>query len=549
MKKILSLSLVMLLILLSACSSNNQVVENETNNTVEVLESTENKDIEANVVKNSNTETIKDFKFALGNQIVDSPAFIGDPYLNQIIPNDDVYNFPQSNVVTFEAGSRSNWHRHGGMVILAVGGVGLYQEEGKPAQILRVGDVLEIPEDVRHWHGAMPNSDFQQIVIYDSHFETHYPNEESVPVSDEEYNNLLMVEFEGRNKKPNDKFMFDVPDEYMTLETFTGPLKLATVVNDGNVANAPGLHYVVFGDGVYNNWHTHEGGQILIATDGIGFHQMENGDVEVLYPGDVAFCPPGVKHWHGGSLGCEFAHIAINTNPNMTGLEWGDRINEDEFKYLNNEIKNTSKTGNKTISLSNFLSNNVDNNTASNSKELIIYFDYAENVDKSKIDVDAVSSASLGRFADGSGKNNMSLMIMVDEIKNKTNADTFSIQINELYEPNYDDMVNVAREDQNNNKQFTFKSELTNLDEYDTIYFGAPVWWGKWPQPVKIFLEKYDFSGKTIIPFGINLGSGFGQMLSELNELEPNAKIESGITISANKSNDAVRDEIKEFLK
>ena len=219
------------------------------------------------------------------------------------------------------------------------------------------------------------------------------------------------------------------------------------------------------------------------------------------------------------------------------------------------EVKEVLQSTEKVITESNVKdiesidSSEINYNFTGDKKDLIIYFNYAENIDTSKADVDAISSASLGRYADGSGKNNMSLMVMVDEIKNKTNADTFSIQINELYEPKYDDMVNVAREDQNNNKQFTFKNELTNLDEYDTIYFGAPVWWSKWPQPVKVFLEKYDFSGKIIIPFGINLGSGFGQMLSELKELEPNAKIENGITISASKSNDAVRTEIKEFLK
>lgn len=60
-----------------------------------------------------------------------------------------------------------------------------------------------------------------------------------------------------------------------------------------------------------NAWHTHAGGQVLIVTDGIGYHQIEGQPVEVLRPGDVAMCPPGVKHWHGAAPGSRFAHLAI----------------------------------------------------------------------------------------------------------------------------------------------------------------------------------------------------------------------------------------------
>ena len=120
----------------------------------------------------------------------------------------------------------------------------------------------------------------------------------------------------------------------MNSGTFSGPAYVSTLIGMDNVADAPELHYVVFERGVINNWHTHEGGQILIATDGIGYHQIEGKPVQVLYPGDVAFCPPGVKHWHGGSADTQFAHIAVNTNPELTGLEWFDRITDEEHAQL-----------------------------------------------------------------------------------------------------------------------------------------------------------------------------------------------------------------------
>jgi quercetin dioxygenase-like cupin family protein len=95
--------------------------------------------------------------------------------------------------------------------------------------------------------------------------------------------------------------------------------------------------YVVFEPGVINKWHSHEGGQILIATDGIGYHQIEGQAVEVLYPGDVAKCPPNVKHWHGAAPGGWFAHIAIGTNPERQGLEVFDFITKAEYDTLPKE--------------------------------------------------------------------------------------------------------------------------------------------------------------------------------------------------------------------
>lgn len=91
--------------------------------------------------------------FPIGQEIR-SASFSGTAYLSSMITNDDVYHFPQTNHVTFEPGARSSWHSHGGMLILVTGGVGYYQEEGKPAQIIRKGDVVECMPGVRHWHGA-----------------------------------------------------------------------------------------------------------------------------------------------------------------------------------------------------------------------------------------------------------------------------------------------------------------------------------------------------------------------------------------------------------
>lgn len=276
----------------------------------------------------------EDLTFPFGSQFP-SPPFTGEAYLLPMIQPDDVFHFPATNNITFAPGAHSSWHRHGGMVVMVTGGVGLYQEEGKPAQILRHGDVLEIPAGVRHWHGATPDNWFSQIVIYDSEWQPEVNVEEDNALTDEDYNKVVMVEY--AHQALQDGLLFATPDTPMTLPTFNGPIRLANTLESPNAAGAPGLHYVVFEPGVYNAWHTHAGGQVLIVTDGVGYHQIEGQPVEILHPGDVAKCPPGVKHWHGATPGSRFAHLAANTNPDQPGVEWFDLLPEEEYNKLPKE--------------------------------------------------------------------------------------------------------------------------------------------------------------------------------------------------------------------
>lgn len=114
--------------------------------------------------------------------------FIGESYLN-ILATEGV---TVANV-TFEAGCRNNWHIHhadngGGQILLATRGEGWYQEDGKPAQKLLPGSVVEIPAGVKHWHGASKNSEFTHIAIEVPGENTS--NEWLEPVSDEEYSEL-----------------------------------------------------------------------------------------------------------------------------------------------------------------------------------------------------------------------------------------------------------------------------------------------------------------------------------------------------------------------
>lgn len=112
--------------------------------------------------------------------------FVGQSYLNMLTTERVV-----TANVTFEPGCRNNWHIHhkGGQILLVTSGRGYYQEWGKPAQELHAGDVVNIPPEVKHWHGAAPNSWFAHVAI-------EVPadgasNEWCEPVDEEAYNALL----------------------------------------------------------------------------------------------------------------------------------------------------------------------------------------------------------------------------------------------------------------------------------------------------------------------------------------------------------------------
>ena len=129
--------------------------------------------------------------FGLGNHN-DAYAqyFIGNSYLNPLAKTDNGISLAN---VTFEPSCRNNWHIHksksgGGQILICTAGSGWYQEYGKEAQSLKPGDVVIIPANVKHWHGAKKDSWFSHIAVEVPGEETS--NEWLESVSDEEYNKL-----------------------------------------------------------------------------------------------------------------------------------------------------------------------------------------------------------------------------------------------------------------------------------------------------------------------------------------------------------------------
>lgn len=89
----------------------------------------------------------------------------GKIWLNELVVGDSTFD-PSIAVATYDAGAKLDWHIHpGGQVLLITEGVGYYQEKGKPAQIVRKGDVIKCPPGVEHWHGAAPKSGFAYAAV------------------------------------------------------------------------------------------------------------------------------------------------------------------------------------------------------------------------------------------------------------------------------------------------------------------------------------------------------------------------------------------------
>ena len=117
--------------------------------------------------------------------------FVGKSFLNPLTNPQETAVFLAN--VTFEPGCRNNWHIHhaksgGGQILVCVAGRGYYQEEGKEAVQLKPGDCINIPAEVKHWHGAAPDSWFSHLAVEVPGEETS--NEWCEPVTDEEYGKL-----------------------------------------------------------------------------------------------------------------------------------------------------------------------------------------------------------------------------------------------------------------------------------------------------------------------------------------------------------------------
>jgi flavodoxin len=123
-----------------------------------------------------------------------------------------------------------------------------------------------------------------------------------------------------------------------------------------------------------------------------------------------------------------------------------------------------------------------------------------------------------------------------------TEGDMFHIEAVKPYPKDYTEATRIAQDELRTNVRPELTNHVENMDSYDMIFLGYPNWWGTMPMPVFTFLEQYDFSRKTIIPFCTHEGSGLGHSESDIKKLCTEATVLKGLAINGSRVSEAKKD-------
>ena len=121
--------------------------------------------------------------------------------------------------------------------------------------------------------------------------------------------------------------------------------------------------------------------------------------------------------------------------------------------------------------------------------------------------------------------------IVAEFIQKAVGGELFEIDTVKNYPADYTECTEVAKVEIQQKARPELKKYLASVDEYDKIFLGYPIWWSVPPMAVSTFMEKYNFSGKKIIPFATHEGSGLGGSVSYLKKICPSAEILNGLAI------------------
>lgn len=168
-----------------------------------------------------------------------------------------------------------------------------------------------------------------------------------------------------------------------------------------------------------------------------------------------------------------------------------------------------------------------------NTQSLVVYFTRSDVI---KTDgVDATSSASLNIMEDGHAGNTE---IPAKIIQNLTGADLYSIQTKRYYRSPFMGTSATAWIEETFDMRPELAAKPDSLEKYDVIYVGYPIWWFNAPMAVGTFLESYDLSGKTIIPFCTSEDNGIEVSMDYIRECSKDAKVIDGLRIAGNSADE-----------
>ena len=146
------------------------------------------------------------------------------------------------------------------------------------------------------------------------------------------------------------------------------------------------------------------------------------------------------------------------------------------------------------------------NAVTTDGKTLVVFFSHAGD------------NYSVGDIKVGNTK------IVADYISELTGADQFEIKTNQYDGMAYKPLCDLAKKEQANGELPAFEGGI-DIDAYETIFIGGPVWWGTYPQVMFTFFSKYDLNGKTLIPFTTHEGSGLGNCVKDVKKAYPKANV------------------------
>ncbi|WP_239059509.1 flavodoxin [Bacteroides sp. 224] len=145
------------------------------------------------------------------------------------------------------------------------------------------------------------------------------------------------------------------------------------------------------------------------------------------------------------------------------------------------------------------------------------------------------------------GQNNKTLVVyysrtgntetVAKQIQTLTNADIFRLETVKAYPKGYQETTEVAKEEKSNNARPEIKEKVENINQYDTLFIGFPIWWGTYPMAIASFIEKHNLENKTIIPFCTHGGGGVDQGFNDVKNLTPKSNHKEGLSLSGSQAN------------
>lgn len=134
----------------------------------------------------------------------------------------------------------------------------------------------------------------------------------------------------GSNKEGSELQVIFPKGSLGPAENFTGKVWNIGLVPNDSVYNTV-IGNVYFEPGARSNWHIHPSGQILVITDGVGFHQIKGQPKQTIRKGDVVKCPPNVEHWHGASSGTGLQQLYILPKTEKGIVQWLQPVTDEEY--------------------------------------------------------------------------------------------------------------------------------------------------------------------------------------------------------------------------